>query len=276
MNRFSRLIIVGITFTVLSFSLLFVSFTKDIKIPILNNVVTKIMTPISQTISSPIRFLSEEKDVLAYLISTYDENKELKATIHELESQLVEKDTLEKENESLRQSLGLAEVYRNKELLPAAVTVRTPVTWNSQLIIDLGSENGVSEDMLVVANGGLIGVITRTELYSSTVKLLSNSDDFTSIPVKISNGEEDVYGILSGYDTDSNSFIVNQLNSLVEIPIGSNVVTSDLAGSTPSNIQIGSVSLSKESSNNLDRIVYVKPTAKFSNLYSVLVIGSKE
>lgn len=276
MNRFSRLIIVGITFTVLSFSLLFVSFTKDIKIPILNNVVTKIMTPISQTISSPIRFLSEEKDVLAYLISTYDENKELKATIHELESQLVEKDTLEKENESLRQSLGLAEVYRNKELFPAAVTVRTPVTWNSQLIIDLGSENGVSEDMLVVANGGLIGVITRTELYSSTVKLLSNSDDFTSIPVKISNGEEDVYGILSGYDTDSNSFIVNQLNSLVEIPIGSNVVTSDLAGSTPSNIQIGSVSLSKESSNNLDRIVYVKPTAKFSNLYSVLVIGSKE
>lgn len=276
MNRFSRLIIVGITFTVLSFSLLFVSFTKDIKIPILNNVVTKIMTPISQTISIPIRFLSEEKDVLAYLISTYDENKELKATIHELEGQLVEKDTLEKENESLRQSLGLAEVYRNKELLPAAVTVRTPVTWNSQLIIDLGSENGVSEDMLVVANGGLIGVITRTELYSSTVKLLSNSDDFTSIPVKISNGEEDVYGILSGYDTDSNSFIVNQLNSLVEIPIGSNVVTSDLAGSTPSNIQIGSVSLSKESSNNLDRIVYVKPTAKFSNLYSVLVIGSKE
>lgn len=276
MNRFSRLIIVGITFTVLSFSLLFVSFTKDIKIPILNNVVTKIMTPISQTISIPIRFLSEEKDVLAYLISTYDENKELKATIHELEGQLVEKDTLEKENESLRQSLGLTEVYRNKELLPAAVTVRTPVTWNSQLIIDLGSENGVSEDMLVVANGGLIGVITRTELYSSTVKLLSNSDDFTSIPVKISNGEEDVYGILSGYDTDSNSFIVNQLNSLVEIPIGSNVVTSDLAGSTPSNIQIGSVSLSKESSNNLDRIVYVKPTAKFSNLYSVLVIGSKE
>ncbi|HFR3369796.1 TPA: rod shape-determining protein MreC, partial [Streptococcus suis] len=55
--------------------------------------------------------------------------------------------------------------------------------------------------------------------------------------------------------------------------VGSNVVTSDLAGETPANVQIGKVLSVKSNSNSLNREVYVEPTASFSNIYSVLVVG---
>ncbi|HFR3883720.1 TPA: rod shape-determining protein MreC, partial [Streptococcus suis] len=97
--------------------------------------------------------------------------------------------------------------------------------------------------------------------------------EFTKLPVKISVDSKEIYGILSGYDADTNSFIINQLNSADEIAVGSNVVTSDLAGATSANIQIGKVLSVKSNSNSLNREVYVEPTASFSNIYSVLVVG---
>ncbi len=140
------------------------------------------------------------------------------------------------------------------------------------MIIDAGTEQGVVENMLVVANGGLAGIVTNVEFSSSNVKLLTNSDEFTKIPVKISTQSGDIYGILSGYDSDSNSFVVNQLNSMDEIKIDSNVVTSNLAGTTPANIQVGKVKSISSTSNNLNREVLIEPTTDFSEIYSVLLV----
>ena len=77
---------------------------------------------------------------------------------------------------------------------------------------------------------------------------------------------------LYGYDSDSNSFVVNQLNSMDEIKIDSNVVTSDLAGTTPANIQVGKVKSISSTSNNLNREVFIEPTTDFSEIYSVLLV----
>ena len=77
---------------------------------------------------------------------------------------------------------------------------------------------------------------------------------------------------MSGYDSDSNSFVVSQLNSMDEIKIDSNVVTSDLAGTTPANIQVGKVKSISSTSNNLNREVFIEPTTDFSEIYSVLLV----
>lgn len=273
MNKFSRLVIVGSIFLVLSFSFLFLTFSKGANISFLSNGVNMILSPFSSILSKPTQFFSQEKDVLSDLISAYDENKELKASLAQLENQIAEMESLEKENESLRQNLALKESLPEKHFISGFVLVRTPTSWSDQIIINIGETELVTENMLVVANGGLVGTVTTVNSDSSVVKLLSNSDDFTKIPIRIATESGDVYGILAGYDTDSNSFIINQLNSTVDIPIGSNVVTSDLAGTTPSNIQIGQVSSVKTSSSNLNKELYVKPTASFSNLYSVMVVG---
>ncbi|MBS8101161.1 rod shape-determining protein MreC [Streptococcus suis] len=273
MNKFSKLVVVVSIFLLLSFSLLFVTFSKGLQVPYLNNIVSVVVTPIQSVISVPTRFFSEQKDVLTDLMSAYEENKQLKEAIMSLEGMAAENTSLKEENASLRSSLGVVSDFPEKQLIPGSVLVRTPSSWSEHISINIGETSGVTSNALVVANGGLVGIVSSLSSDSAVVTLFTNSDEFTKLPVKISVDSKEIYGILSGYDADTNSFIINQLNSADEIAVGSNVVTSDLAGATPANVQIGKVLSVKSNSNSLSREVYVEPTASFSNIYSVLVVG---
>ncbi|MHC3663441.1 rod shape-determining protein MreC [Streptococcus suis] len=273
MNKFSKLVVVVSIFLLLSFSLLFVTFSKGLQVPYLNNIVRVVVTPIQSVISIPTRFFSEQKDVLTDLMNAYEENKQLKEAIMSLEGMAAENTSLKEENASLRSSLGVVSDFPEKQLIPGSVLVRTPSSWSEHISINIGETSGVTSNALVVANGGLVGIVSSLSSDSAVVTLFTNSDEFTKLPVKISVDSKEIYGILSGYDADTNSFIINQLNSADEIAVGSNVVTSDLAGATPANVQIGKVLSVKSNSNSLNREVYVEPTASFSNIYSVLVVG---
>lgn len=274
MNRLSRLIIATSLFLVVTISLLFITFTKNANLSSISNGITTVVSPIQTLLSKPVLYFSEKKEILTDLFHTYEENQELKQSLFELKEMIADNDTLKKENASLREGLGIVDRHTDKNFIPGFVIVRTPDAWTQQVKIDLGEDDGMTRGMLVLANGGLVGSITSVDSNSSTVKLLSNSDEFTKIPIKIVVDSTDIYGILSGYDTDSNSFIVNQLNSIADIPVGANVVTSDLAGATPANIHIGKVSAVKSSTNDFNRELFVEPTTDFSNLYSVLVVGN--
>ena len=275
MNRYkkSRLVVVISILSVFSLSLLFLTAYQGVEIPIVSDGVRQSIAFLDEVVSKPTQFLSKQKDYLNDLVAAYKENQELKSTLASLENSISEMESLKNENESLRQNLEIKEAYADKQMISALVSVRSPNSWNQELVIDIGKDAGLTENMLVVANGALVGTIDSLDAYSTTVKLLTNSDDFSNIPVKISLETTDVYGILSGYDTDSHSLIINQLNSDVEIPVGSSVVTSDLAGGTPSNIPVGKVASVKSSSSNLNRELYITPTANFSNSYAVMVVG---
>ncbi|MGQ7365375.1 rod shape-determining protein MreC [Streptococcus suis] len=272
MNKLSKLIIAFFVFLILSFSLLFVTTSGSHDIPFLSSIVSGVMTPIEKIFSPTVSIITAQRTKIEDLFSTFNENQELKQSIGSLENISEDNETLRLENESLRKDLGIVASFPEKSFLSSFVLVRNPVSWTEQLIIDAGTEQGVVENMLVVANGGLAGIVTNVESSSANVKLLTNSDDFTKIPVKISTQSGDIYGILSGYDSDSNSFVVNQLNSMDEIKIDSNVVTSDLAGTTPANIQVGKVKSISSTSNNLNREVFIEPTTDFSEIYSVLLV----
>lgn len=272
MNKLSKLIIAFFVFLILSFSLLFVTTSGSHDIPLLSSIVSGVMTPIEKIFSPTVSFITAQRTKIEDLFSTFNENQELKQSIGSLENISEDNETLRLENESLRKDLGIVASFPEKSFLSSFVLVRNPVSWTEQLIIDAGTEQGVVENMLVVANGGLAGIVTNVESSSANVKLLTNSDEFTKIPVKISTQSRDIYGILSGYDSDSNSFVVNQLNSMDEIKIDSNVVTSNLAGTTPANIQVGKVKSISSTSNNLNREVLIEPTTDFSEIYSVLLV----
>lgn len=275
MNRYkkSKLIVVVSVLSVFSLSLLFLTAYQGLEIPVLTSGARQAVSFFGNAVSRPTQFLSKQKEYLTDLISAYKENQELKSTLVDLENDVSEMESLKNENESLRKNLEMKEQHADKHFFSALVSERSPHSWNQKLMLNIGQDDGLTTDMLVVANGALIGTIDSLDGHSTTVKLLTNSDEFSKIPVKIALDSTDVYGILSGYDTDSHSFVVNQLNSNVEIPAGSSVVTSDLAGGTPSNIPIGKVVSVKTSSSNLNRELYITPTANFSNIYAAMVVG---
>ncbi|MBY5006635.1 rod shape-determining protein MreC [Streptococcus suis] len=274
MDKFSRLIVVSSIFVVVSLSLLFITVQNGVQIPVISDGINSTISTINGIFAKPVQFFSAQKDGIIELLDAYNENKELKQTIASLETQVAEVETLQKENDSLRQNLGISQQFTDKTIVSALVSVRTPVSWDNQLTISVGSNQGIVSDMLVMSDGGLIGIITDVYPNAADVKLLSKSDNFTKIPVRLSVNDEVIYGILSGYDTDTNSFIVSQLNSTADIPEGSNVVTSDLAGTIPANLQVGKVTSVKTSSGTTNKEIFVTPTASFSNIYSVLIVGN--
>ena len=140
------------------------------------------------------------------------------------------------------------------------------------MTVKLGKNNNVAKNMLALSNGGLIGVVTDVSSTTSSIALLANGSDF-SIPVKISTASGDVFGILESYDSDKKCFVVSNLNSSIDIDENDSVVTSGLDGDTVANIAVGSVSSVKNSSDNLERVVYVTPAADFSDISYVTIIG---
>ena len=277
MNQFkkSRLIITSSVVIFLSFSFLYFTVVQGFSIPVVSDVVNSSLSTVNRVFSIPTAFFSEQKNVIQELMDTYSENRELKETIAKLEAETSENDSLEKENESLRASLELTEKYADKVTNTALVLDRSSLSWMNEITVDLGSDNGVTEGMLVLANGGLVGVVESAYSASSDVSLLTNSDESLKIPVKISTNTSTLYGILNGYDTETGSFIISQLNSTEGIESGNTVVTSDLGGNTPSNLLVGTVNLVETSSKDLSVQVFVTPAADFSNLYSVVIVENE-
>lgn len=272
MNRykFSRLIVGVSLILLLSLSLLFVTTRKGIGH---QEGIQGILVKLDQFFAQPTQYFSQQKENAADLLTAYHENQELKQTLSTLEGRLSENDTLRSENERLRASLEMTKQYPDKQFVSALVRVRTPLSWTNQVMIDAGSSQAITKDMLVMANGGLVGIVEDVQEESATVKLLTNADDFTKIPVKIKVGDKAIYGILSGYDTDQSAFIISQLNSLEDIPEKSQVVTSDLAGATPSNLAIGQVLSVHQKKGSFDRELFIQPAASFEDLHAVLVVG---
>ena len=126
--------------------------------------------------------------------------------------------------------------------------------------------------MLALSGGGLIGTVSDVDSTTSSITLLSNGSDF-NIPIKITTSSAEVYGLLESYDSDKKCFVITNLNSSVDIEEGDSVVTSGLDGDTVANISVGAVSSVKNSSESLERVVYVTPTADFSDISYVTIVG---
>ncbi|HFI0635553.1 TPA: rod shape-determining protein MreC [Streptococcus suis] len=272
MFKFYKYIIAVFLFFFVSISLLFATYSNSDSSSFVDSSVRFFINPIQRVLSAPVVYISSQVDLIDDLFASYSENRELKSISLEFDTLNAENDSLKKENESLKANLELSTSHSDIDFSVGEVLVRTPSLWTKELIINIGESSNISKNSLVLSNGGVIGTVSTVSTDSAVIKLITNSDDFTKIPVKIGSGDNVVYGILSGYDLDSNTFIINQLNSTSAIEAGSSVVTSDLAGTLPANLEIGEVSSVKESNDSLNREVYIKPAANFSNIYSVSVV----
>ncbi|HEL9598963.1 TPA: rod shape-determining protein MreC [Streptococcus suis] len=272
MVKFYKYIIAIFLFFFVSISLLFATYSNSGGSSFIGSGLRVVVNPFQRILSVPVVYISSQIDLIDDLFSAYSENRDLKRIFLEFDTVKAENDSLKKEIESLKANLELSSSHPDLIFLVGEVLVRTPSLWTKELIINIGESSSISENSLVLSNGGVIGTISTVSTDSAVVKLITDSDDFTKIPVKIGTGDNVVYGILSGYDLDSNNFIINQLNSNTAIEIGSPVVTSDLAGVLPASLKIGEVSSVIDSIDSLNREVYIKPTANFSNIYSVSVV----
>ena len=74
--------------------------------------------------------------------------------------------------------------------------MRSPVSWKQELTLDVGKSKGASENMLAIANGGLIGSVSKVEDNSTMVNLLTNTENADKISVKIQHGSTTILSLI--------------------------------------------------------------------------------
>ncbi len=173
-----------------------------------------------------------------------------------------------RENESLRQLLGLRERF-GFETLPAQVIGVSPSNFERTIFIDRGRADGVARDMPVVGGEGLIGRVVSVARTSSQVLLLT--DRSSSVAARLStNGRT---GVLEGNGTGR--LQLELFDPETEVVVGDKVVTSGYdRGLYPPGIPLGTVVDAPEAGSNLTRIVTLEPIVDLSSLdYVLLVVG---
>ena len=230
---------------------------------------------VGRLLSKPTNAIFGVVDSVNDVQSTYEENQRLKGqldAIHEKEAAIA---ALKSENQQLKDELGLDELVTEYTVRRGNVISRNPDQWINQVIIDLGTMNGMERGMPVMNNNGLVGYISETNPTSSKVTLISNVDlsaSKVSSEIILEEEEETIQGIISEYKTDTNQLVMSQITSDAEIKPGTLVTTSGLGGAFPRGLVIGEVEAVRLDEQGLERLVFIKPLSDFNNIRIVSVI----
>lgn len=175
---------------------------------------------------------------------------------------------LELENNELKKLTNNKET--NYEMITALVVKRN-IDWYSELTIDKGSKDGIDINMAVIDKEGLIGKIKEVGDTYSKISLITSNYDYMKVSVSINN-TNDYHGILTSYNKETDSIIIDNISKNSDIKIGDKVYTNGLGGVYPSGIYIGEVSNISYDKLGLNKIVEVKRNSNFDNINYVNII----
>ena len=165
-------------------------------------------------VAIPVNAVQSGFSSVGQLMNTYSENRELKQQVTELAQTKVRDQTLAKENKELKQELKLNKSLTDYNTITASVMMRTPSSWQKQLVINKGQTNGIKKNMPVMSGSGLIGRISEVNKTNSKVELLSNTGESANrfaVTIDGTNGRT-VNGIITGYDASTDELIMGQVS----------------------------------------------------------------
>lgn len=207
---------------------------------------------------SDIKELQKENEALR------QENEELSVTNNAL---LQEKHELTE----LRNLYQLDQTYADFPKTGCRIIAKENGSWYHSFVIDKGSEDGLSMDMNVLADGGLVGRITYIGRHWSRVQAVIDDNSNVSATVLSSQKNLIVSGNLTLYEEGTIRFSeLADPDDLVKV--GDSVVTSNISDKYLPGILIGYISEIQTDSNNLTKSGRITPAVDFSRLDTVLVI----
>ncbi|WP_227396739.1 rod shape-determining protein MreC [Jeotgalibacillus aurantiacus] len=222
--------------------------------------------------SKPTGFAEGMVENVQDLLNTYTENKKLKARLEELALLETQVADLSRDNEELRAMNNIDSNIREMESVNATVIARNPDQWQESIIIDKGQVDGIETDMAVRTSSGMIGRIKNASQFTSTVELLSSRNENNRVSALIQSGDNNVYGLVEGFDLEREELLVRKIPFDQEVEVGSNVITSGLGGVFPRGLLIGEVTEVTPDQYGLTQTAYVKPAASLYDIEHVMVV----
>ncbi|HZJ83811.1 MAG TPA: rod shape-determining protein MreC [Clostridia bacterium] len=201
------------------------------------------------------------------------EHGELKEKVIQLENDLSELMELEKQNERLKELAMFRD--DNKEIIVtgAKVIAKNPGNWFNNITIDRGERHGVSVNMAIVTNEGLVGRVIEVANDWSKIRTIVDGKSAVS---GIAQRNRD-NGLLKGNNSLGSEDGMCRMIYLPEdsnIAVGDKILTSGLGEIFPKGIYIGEVEKVIKDKRDLYKTAIVRPGVDFQRLEEVLVVTS--
>ncbi len=159
----------------------------------------------SRILAAPTNAIGRSANSIGNLLSTFEENKKLKSEVDQFAQDKVRLQTVEEENKSLKQQLKLKATLTDYQTVSAVTISRSPTTWQSQLVIDKGTNSGLKKGMPVLAGSGIIGRISEVNTTNAKVALISDtSDSANRFAITVKGDDGDVNGIVTSFNREKN------------------------------------------------------------------------
>lgn len=201
-----------------------------------------------------------------------EDNAKLQAEIEQLKSEISAQSVKLKELDRLTSLLSLKENYDEFPTTGARVIASGATNYYNTFTIDKGSADGIAKDMNVLADGGLVGIVTEVGINYSIVR--SIIDDSSAVSASFASTGDNC--ILSGSINNYKSNGLIAFSGLDDpegnVKSGDIVTTSQISDKYLPGIMIGYTVNITPDTNNLTVSGTIVPTASFKHLNEVIVI----
>ena len=237
----------------------------------LSNALGVVTTPIRNGVSS---FVGWAEGVYNYSFryqELEEENQRLRSQIAELEEKAREGEAASKENELLREALGLRAKRSDFVLESARVTARSTSNWASTLTLSKGSVQDVAAgDCVVDAAGNLVGIIETAGSNWSTMITITDA----TLEMGALIARTDSTAVLEGDFTlmAEGKLKLTYLPENTELITGDLVLTSSMGGNYPSGLVAGTIESIHTDASGMSRYAVIVPAADLDDLVQVFII----
>lgn len=234
----------------------------------IGNVISKIISPMQNGITYLKNKVSGNNLFFADIEQLKNTNEELEKQNSELEQKLRELEIIKTENETLKKYLELTEKYQNYETIPAYIINKDITNYSKTFVINVGRDDGIKENMTVIADEGLVGNIISVT--SNTAKVQTIVDTASSTSAIASSTRDSM--VCKGTIDKSNCLKAYYISRDANIIEGDSIETSGMGGVYAKGIHIGKVTEVSEAKNKIDTTVKIETAVDFEKLETVLII----
>ena len=237
----------------------------------LRNAVGYVLVPIQSGVNAIGGSIYEEASNVRELKTALEKNERLQARVDELTEENTRLRAEQMELERLRELYELDTQYMQYNKVGARIIAKDTGSWFSVFRIDKGAEDGIKEDMNVIAGGGLVGIVTDVGANYATVRSIIDDSSEVSAMAQQSGDTCIVSGDLKLYN--EGRLNLGYMEKEDDIKDGDMIVTSNISGKFLPGILIGyATDITVDYNDNLTKSGYVIPVAQFDRLQEVLVI----
>ena len=237
----------------------------------LRTAVGYVLVPIQSGVNRVGGGLYNELSSVGKLKTALAENETLKTRVDELTEENTRLRSEQFELERLRSLYELDQEHMQYHKIGARIIAKDSGSWFSVFRIDKGSDDGIKEDMNVIAGGGLVGIVTDVGANYATVRSIIDDSSRVSAMAQQSGDSCIVAGDLQLFK--EGRLKLSYMEKDDDIKDGDMIVTSNISGKFLPGILVGyATDITVDYNDNLTKSGYLIPAARFDRLQEVLVI----